>query len=223
MKKTQAAASARRSRLGALASGSRWTTRRVSQPSGTAASASAAASATMPIFTAGVSRSPTAPSQLPTRFRITSASIGTSRQTADHSPGLRTLDDRAKVCRANNWRRAALIRVLRSSACSSIARAARRLASSASCRFFSLSSSLAATSVVGAVSPDLGVSSARRLAEAARRGVRSATAPCSVRASASFWARSACRSASLMLWSLSAASVEARAARVWSRSSGWES
>ena len=55
-----------------------------------------------------------------------------------------------------------------------MARAARRLASSASCRFFSLSSSLAATSVVGADSPALGVSSARRLADAASRGVRSA-------------------------------------------------
>ena len=43
-----------------------------------------------------------------------------------------------------------------------------------SCLFFSLSSSLAATSVVGAVSPDLGVSSSSRLAEAASRGVSSA-------------------------------------------------
>ena len=55
-----------------------------------------------------------------------------------------------------------------------MARAARRLASSVSCLFFSLSSSLAATSVVGAVSPDLGVSSSSRLAAAASRGVSSA-------------------------------------------------
>ena len=41
----------------------------------------------------------------------------------------------------------------------------------------------------GAGSPDLGVSSSRRFAESARRGVSSATAPCSARASASLWAR----------------------------------
>ncbi len=174
----------------------------------------------MPIFSAGVSRWPTASSQLPIRLRITSASIGTSRHTATQSSGLRMLDDRAKVWRANNCRRAALMRVERSSACSSMARAARRLASSASCRFFSLSSSLAATSVVGAASPDFGVSSARRFAEAARRGVSSAIAPCKASSSASFWARRVCRSASARFLSLSAASVEVRAARVWSRSSG---
>ena len=41
-----------------------------------------------------------------------SASTGASRQTATHSSGLRTLDERAKVRCANNWRRAALMRVL---------------------------------------------------------------------------------------------------------------
>ena len=116
---------------------------------------------------------------------------GLPATTSVQSCGSRTLDDRAKVSRANSSRRAAPIRVEMSSTCSSMARAARRLASSASCRFFSLSSSLAATSVAGAASPDFGVSSARRLAEAASRGVRSAIAPSSARASGSFWARSA--------------------------------
>ena len=115
---------------------------------------------------ASAGRSPTAPNQLPISPRITSASTGASRQTAAQSCGLRTLDERAKVRCANNWRRAALMRVLRSSASSSMARAARRLASSLSCLCFSFSSSLAATSVVGAASPDLGVSSV----EALRRG-----------------------------------------------------
>ena len=176
----------------------------------------------MPILASVVS-SPTAPSQLPIRPRITSASTGTSRQTAVQSCGLRTLDERAKVRRANNWRRAALMRVLRSSASSNMARAARRLASSLSCLFFSLSSSLAATSVVGAASPDLGVSSARRFADAARRGVRSATAPCKARASGSFSACRRCKSSSVRFLSLSAASMAVSAERVWSRSSAWVS
>ena len=101
-----------------------------------------------------------------------------------------------------------------------MARAARRFASSVSCRFFSVASSVAATSVVGAVSPDLGVSSARRLAEAASRGVRSLIAPCKARPSASFWALRVCRSASVRFLSLSAVSMAVRPARVWSRSRG---
>ena len=114
---------------------------------------------------ASVSRSPTAPSQLPIRLRITSASTGASRQTAAQSRGSRTLDERANVRCANNWRRAALMRVLRSSASSSMARAARRLASSRSCLCFSFSRSLAATSVVGRGLARFG----RELLEALRR------------------------------------------------------
>ena len=70
------------------------------------------------------------------------------------------------------------MRVLTSLASSNMARAARRFASSLSCLCFSFSRSLAATSVVGAGWPDLGVSSSRRFAESARRGVSSAIAPC---------------------------------------------
>ena len=184
-----AAASARRSWLGALALGSRRTTRREIQASGAAIRATRAATAARAIFWASVSRSATPPSQLPIRLRITAASIGTSRQTSSHSCGLRTLEDRAKVSRANSWRRAALMRVARSSLSRSMARAARRLASSESCLCFSLASSLAATSVAGWVSPDLGVSSARRFADAASRGLKSAIAPCKARPSASFSAR----------------------------------
>ena len=218
-----AAASARRNRLGALAAGFRYTKRRASQRSGAAASASAITSAVMPILSASVSRSPAASTQLPIRPRITSPSTGTSRPTAAQSCGLRMLDERAKVRCVNNWRRAALMRVPRSSASSNMARAARRLASSRSCLFFSVSSSLAATSVVGAVSPDLGVSSVSRCVDAARRGVRSATAPCRARASASFCACRRCKPASSTFLSLSDSSVAVSAARVWSRSSRWVS
>ena len=172
-----------------------------------------------------------APSQFSMRLRTTPASTGNSRPTAAHSCGSRTLDERANVRSANSWRRAALMRVLTSLASSNMARAARRFASSLSCLCFSLSSPLAATSVLGAgspgfapaASPALGVSSSRRLAESARRGVSLAIAPCNSRASASLSVRRACKPLSSRFPLLSDVSAAVSAARVWSRSSRWAS
>ena len=101
-----------------------------------------------------------------------------------------------------------------------MARAARRSASSPSCLFFSASSSLAAASVCGAASPDLGVSSVRRLRRGLKPGRqfgdnalnRDAERVALRRAGAADRCRRGCRF-------LSAVSVAVSAARVWSRSS----
>ena len=92
MKKIHAAASARRSRLGAVAPGSRRMTRRVSHTSGATASSSASATAATPIFSPVVARSPTASSQLPIRLPIT---VGGDRNfPPDRDPELRIEDAR---------------------------------------------------------------------------------------------------------------------------------
>ena len=146
---------------------------------------------------------------------------GPPARRSTHSCGLRTLEDRAKVSRANSSRRVAPMRVARSSTCSSMARAARRLASSVSC-FCLLAREFRGRRVGRRRRSrfDLGVSSARRFADAASRGVRSAIAACKATPSGSFSARRRCRSASVRFLSFSAASIAVSAARVGSRSSG---
>ncbi len=123
------------------------------------------------------------------------------------------LDDRSKVWRANNARRAAPMRALSSSTCRASARALRRSASRSSCTFCSAASSAAAASVSGALSFDLGFSSARRLADASSLGASSAMTPWTSLASGSLSARSRCKSASERVAFLNEASISMSAAR----------
>ena len=116
----------------------------------------------------------------------------------------------------NRSRRTAPMRASMSSICSSIAFAERRSASSASCFCFSAASSGLAESVT-AGSFDFGVSSARRLAEASRRGDRSTMTACSWAASGSPAARRRTRSESERLSAFSAVSMSAMVERAESR------
>ena len=191
-------------------------TRRVIQLSGAARAIIASIAARKPSVCDSVRRAERPPSQSPNRAASALASFGASRARSIHSSGLTTLDERANVSRVNRSRRSALMRASMSSSCNSIARAERRSASSASCFSFSAASSGLAESVT-AGSFDFGVSSARRLAEASRRGDNSTMTACSWTANGSPVARSWIRSALERLSAFSAVSMSAMVVRAESR------
>ena len=123
---------------------------------------------------------------------------GASWKRPDQSSGLNRLEERAKVSRANKSRRAVPIRAAYSSDCSSIARAERKSASSASWLRL-LGGQLLARRVAGRRA-FLGFR--RQFGQPFRRGVQSRarvrrSRACSCRASESLSARSRARSASV--------------------------
>ena len=187
-------------------------TRRVIQLSGAASATIASIAARKPSPCDRLRRAERPCSQSPNRAASVLASSGASRARSIHNSGLSTLDDRAKVSRVNRSRRSAPMRASMSSICNSIARAERRSASSASCFCFSAASSGLAESVT-AGSFDFGVSSARRLAEASRRGDKSTMTACSSAANGSPAARRRTRSESERLSAFSAVSMSAMVER----------
>ena len=191
-------------------------TRRVIQLSGAASATIASITARKPSPAERLSRADSARSQSLKWAAIAPASFGASRARSIHSSGLNRLDERANVWRAKRSRRIAPMREPMSSICSSIAFAERRSASSASCFSFSAASSALAESATDG-SFDFGVSSARRLAEASRRGERSTTVACSAAASGSPSPRSRTRSESERLSAFSAVSISPMVVRAESR------
>ena len=129
----QTAASARRNLLGAAIAGSRAMTRRVIQRIGAASTPNAIASpsrlnACEPREPAGDAVQPVVEQSRPAAWRRR----GPRGSTLAHSRGLKMLDERSKVWRANILRRAAPMRALLSSICKASARAVRKSASSSS-------------------------------------------------------------------------------------------